>query len=57
MKKIFTILILMIPLTSYALDVGDIAPDFTAVTLDGKEFKYSVIKGRRPVYLVFWATW
>jgi|GEM_PF-5519350 len=57
MKKGFIILILLIPLTIYALDVGDMAPDFSAITLDGREFRSSLHKGRRPLYLIFWASW
>jgi len=44
-------------LTIYALDVGDMAPDFTAITFDGREFRSSLHKGRRPLYLIFWASW
>ncbi len=57
MKRIFSIFVLLLPLTAYALDVGDIAPDFTAVTLDGKELRYSDFKDKKPVYIIFWATW
>jgi len=38
--------------------VGDIAPDFKITTLDGKEISYQQdIKAKRPLYLIFWATW
>jgi len=42
----------------YAIDVGDIAPEFSAVTINGKVISYEgELKGKRPVYLVFWSTW
>jgi thiol-disulfide isomerase/thioredoxin len=37
--------------------VGNIAPDFSVTNLDGKTFKLSDYRGKKPVYLVFWATW
>ncbi|MBI4689801.1 MAG: hypothetical protein HY754_06000 [Nitrospirae bacterium] len=41
-----------------ALDVGDSVPDFHIVTIDGKEISYEKdLKGKKPVYLIFWATW
>jgi peroxiredoxin len=36
--------------------IGDLAPDFTATTLDGKTVKLSDYAGR-PVVLNFWASW
>jgi cytochrome c biogenesis protein CcmG/thiol:disulfide interchange protein DsbE len=36
--------------------VGDVAPDFTATTLDGATVKLSDYTGR-PVVLNFWASW
>ncbi len=63
MKRIRTwILFLAIALTgtSQALatsKVGDRAPDFSATTLDGKRVSLSDYLGKKPVYLVFWATW
>ena len=50
--------LLFLPVNTYAIGVGDIAPDFKIVTLDGKEISYQQdIKAKRPLYLVFWATW
>jgi hypothetical protein len=43
---------------SRAIDIGDSAPDFQGVTIDGKEVSYyKDVKGREPLYLIFWATW
>lgn len=32
-------------------------PDFTVRGLDGKRFDISEYKEKKPVYLIFWATW
>ncbi len=37
--------------------VGDKAPDFSAMTLDGNSVALSDYLGKKPVHLVFWATW
>ncbi|MEH6344190.1 MAG: TlpA disulfide reductase family protein [Bermanella sp.] len=44
-------------INSHAIDVGDQAPDFELKTLKGDTFKLASYRGRKPVYLVFWATW
>jgi len=36
---------------------GQRAPDFTLDDLSGKAFSLSELKGKKPVLLVFWATW
>ncbi len=52
------ILISFLHLKGYAIDVGDAVPDFHTVTIDGKDISYEKdIKGKKPVYLIFWATW
>ncbi len=40
-----------------AASVGDIAPDFEVTTQDGREFRLSEYRGRKPVYVIFWNTW
>ncbi|MEH6445230.1 MAG: TlpA disulfide reductase family protein [Oceanospirillaceae bacterium] len=40
-----------------ALELGDKAPNFELVTLAGDTFRLSDYRGKKPVYLVFWATW
>lgn len=42
--------------THAVLAAGDLAPDFTAQTYDGQEFKLSDYRGKY-VLLDFWATW
>ncbi|MBI4848209.1 MAG: redoxin domain-containing protein [Nitrospirae bacterium] len=38
--------------------VGDNAPDFNALSLEGRQVSYyNDLKGKKPVYLTFWATW
>ena len=39
------------------LKAGDDAPDFNVITMSGKQIKLSELKGHKPVYLKFWATW
>ena len=52
------VLILCLPLKGHAVDVGDIAPEFRTVTIDGTEISCeSDLKGRKPVYLIFWSVW
>jgi peroxiredoxin len=41
---------------SERLKIGDMAPQFTATTLDGKKVSLTDYKGK-PVLLDFWATW
>jgi len=57
MKKFFVLLMLIFPVAGFAIDVGDSAPDFNVVALNGKKIAYSSIKDKKPVYLIFWATW
>ncbi|NCO83306.1 MAG: hypothetical protein COS28_02230 [Nitrospirae bacterium CG02_land_8_20_14_3_00_44_33] len=60
MKKILMMIVflsLIFPVYGFALDINDNAPDFRGVALDGKQVAYSELKGKKPVYLMFWATW
>jgi len=36
---------------------GERAPDFTLNDLNGKPFRLSELRGKKPVLLIFWATW
>ncbi len=48
----------LMPGRSSALGTGDPAPDFRIVTTGGKDISFfSDIKGKNPLYLIFWATW
>ena len=44
-------------LNAKTLKAGDLAPDFTATTIAGELVNLSELKGKKPVYLKFWATW
>ncbi len=58
MRSILLLAVLLLPMRSYALDVGDRTPEFHVVTLDGKEISYDRdLRNRKPVYLIFWTTW
>ena len=59
--KYLTVLICILlfpPGVGMALNTGDVSPDFTVQTVDGKEVSYvRDLNGKKPVYLIFWATW
>jgi peroxiredoxin len=58
MNKVLTfLLIFSLSKVAFAIDVNEPAPDFTIKTLDGKNYTLSTSIGKKPVYLVFWATW
>lgn len=49
---------ILAPAGASALEVGDMAPDFHLVTLDGRDISYYAdLRGARPLYLMFWTTW
>ncbi len=54
---IATLLLSMSSPTIAGTKVGDKAPDFSATTLDGRKVALSNYMGKKPLYLVFWATW
>lgn len=43
--------------SSFAADVGDLAPSFDLLTIDGAPLRLSDYRGKKAVYLVFWNTW
>jgi hypothetical protein len=65
MKKAFGLLIpialvaaLFYPSHALSIALGDMAPDFSIRSLEGRTISYFTdLKGKKPVYLVFWATW
>ncbi len=57
-KALLFLSLVLLPVRGYALGVGDKSPDFQAVTIKGEKISYNRdLKGRKPVYLVFWTTW
>lgn len=50
-------LFLFIPVSAQALNEGDRLPPFTAKDIDGKSIDLSALIGKRPLLLVFWASW
>lgn len=62
MKKLIGIAATLMAVTSpqvlsAVVNVGDSAPDFSVTTLSGEQVSLSDYKGKKPVYLKFWATW
>ena len=58
MKKIFMVLVMIFSVSSLsAVELGTMAPNFKATTLSGKEVSLDQFKGKKAVWLVFWATW
>ncbi|MEW6108903.1 MAG: hypothetical protein AB1632_07040 [Nitrospirota bacterium] len=58
LKYLIVLFIMLLPFEAYALDTGNSAPDFNIITIDGREFSFDRdIKGKKPLYLIFWATW
>jgi len=49
--------ILVSPAAGLAVNVGEKSPGFMLKTIDGKELQSCEIKGKKPLFLVFWATW
>ncbi len=45
------------PASVLAVDVGDAAPGFILERTDGTVFRSDALKGKKPLMLVFWATW
>lgn len=42
---------------SSGISRGDIPPDFSITTIDGKQYTLSEFRNERPVLLYFWASW
>ena len=58
MEVILLLSLVLFPMKVYALKVGDKAPAFHVFTLKGQEISYDVdLRGKKPVYLIFWTTW
>lgn len=64
MKKLMAILLALAGLSLInispslaASQVGEVAPDFSLLTLDGNRFDLAEYRGKKPVHLIFWATW
>lgn len=52
------VITLLLPSTGSSIGLGDMAPDFIIESMDGRKISYFAdLKGKKPIYLVFWATW
>ncbi len=50
-------LALAAPSSALAADVGDSVPGFVLEKTDGTVLRTDALKGKKPLMLVFWATW
>jgi len=58
MKKIILVLAMILTISSLnAITIGEVAPNFTVKTLEGKQVSLEQFKGKKVVWLTFWATW
>ena len=58
MKKLLVALAMLFTINSLsAIEIGDKAINFTGTTVDGKKISLDQYKGKKAVWLVFWATW
>ncbi len=59
--KILTILTVLAavvwPTSGFAVNMGEAAPEFVLKRMDGTELRHGAIKGKKPMLMVFWATW
>ena len=53
-RQLFFLSFLFLGLTTYALEVGDDAPDFSAKQQDGTDWKYADIKGKQHLVVYFY---
>lgn len=42
---------------AWSVEVGQAAPDFRLMTLDGAPVSLADFKGKKPLMILFWATW
>lgn len=54
---VFFLFLLVAAAPAWSLGIGENAPDFTLVTLDGKAVTLADYKGNKPLMLIFWASW
>jgi peroxiredoxin len=45
------------PASAVSVKVGDESPPFLLKTIDNRAFRSEEMKGKKPLFLVFWATW
>ena len=58
MKKILMIFIMIFSINNLnAAAFGEKAPNFITTTIDGNQISLEQYKGKKAVWLVFWATW
>ena len=56
-KSVLILLIIILVQNLSALEIGDNAISFKAKSINNKEINLDDFKGKKAVWLVFWATW
>ncbi len=51
------VLLLLLPVTALAINQGDPLIPFAAQDMDGNNIDISTVIGKKPIMLVFWASW
>ncbi len=54
---LFLVLSMLWVTAAAGASIGETAPDFSIVTLDGKLLESTQFKGRNPLLVLFWASW
>lgn len=60
LKRAVLLLLLLLlsrPAWMWAVGVEESAPSFELKAMDGQTVNYEKIRGKKPLFLVFWATW
>ncbi|MDH4317383.1 MAG: TlpA family protein disulfide reductase [Desulfobulbaceae bacterium] len=56
-KFIVIALLVLAPASSFALSEGDSLPPFTTEDIDGNPVDLQEVIGKKPIMIVFWASW
>jgi len=54
---VLAVVLLAVPAAGFAVGVGDLLTSFAGTSLNGKEIDLDTALGKKPVLLIFWASW
>ena len=54
---LFLALLLLLPVSALAINQGDMLLHFSGKDMDGKTIDMASVIGKKPVMLIFWASW